>query len=238
MSYGILILNKHPEIANACIQSIKEQESLGVPIVVVCDNHSGEAIAHDVGKVAVYGDFCFSKSVNIGFAAMKNLDVFLMNDDVTIVEPNTISNCATLAGAHGRVGILAPMVDGGVGNPYQDWNRQKELWPDDKWHLDVPGRKSTDMPVCFVAVFLKRKLIRELGPRDENFTEYGFDDNDYCIRARRKEWKTTITRLEHVKHGVGGPEFKQGHNWNVTYMRENRQSNEDIFRNKYGLSNT
>jgi GT2 family glycosyltransferase len=235
MNYGILILNKYPELANLCIDSIKAHESTpDVPIVVVCDNHSGEDITHDVFKIGVYGPFVFSRSVNLGFNFLQEKDCFLMNDDVAIVEPNSIRQCAAIACAGPNIGILAPMVDGGVGNPYQDANRINQLWPEDKYHLDLPGRTSMSLAVCFVAVYLKRKMIREVGPMDEDFTGYGFDDNDYCIRARRKNWRTTITRLVCVRHGTGGAEYKQGENWNVTYQSENRPSNIDIFRKKYG----
>jgi GT2 family glycosyltransferase len=236
MNYGILILNKYPELANICIDSIKAHESTpDVTIVVVCDNHSGEQITHDdVHKIGVYGPFVFSHSVNIGLAFLQEKDAFLMNDDVTIVEPNSIRQCAVLACAFPNIGMLAPIVDGGVGNPYQDANMTKDLWPPDKWHLDLPGRTSASLAVCFVAVYLKRKMIEEVGLMDETFTGYGYDDNDYNIRARRKGWRTTITRLVRVKHGSGGAEFKQGENWNVTYQRENRPSNIEIFRRKYG----
>jgi len=238
MNHGILILNKHPQIVNRCLDSIKEFESDPGPIIVICDNHHGEGITHDVGKIAVFGKFVFSKNVNIGLMAMGERDVFFMNDDVTLVENESVRTCAAEAGLHPNVGMMAPMIDGGIGNPYQDFNRVSELWPAGKWHLDLTGRKSTDLPICFVAVFLKRKMLKEVGPMDENFTGYGFDDNDYCLRARRKGWRTTITRLTHVKHGAGGAEFRKGENWNCTYHGERPESNLGIFTAKYGGKET
>lgn len=234
MNYGILILNKHPELANRCIESIREHEaSTDIPIVVVCDNHSGEGITHDVTAIGSWGKFVFSRNVNIGLAALGDKDVWFMNDDVLLVENETIRTCAAEAALYPNVGMVAPMIDGGVGNPFQDFNRIEDLWPAGKWHLDLTGRKSTDLPICFIAVFLKRAMLKEVGPMDESFTGYGYDDNDYCLRARRKNWRTTVTRLTHVQHGTGGAEYVRGQNWHVTYHPEKPESNEKIFFSKY-----
>ena len=236
-TYSILVLNKHPEIFRRFYASLLESEgSDHSRLVVVCDNHNGDNLGPgNFQAVTSWGSpFVFSRNVNIGFDHLAPADVVLCNDDVLFVENQTLNTLAAEAGLFTNIGMVAPMIDGGVGNPYQDLSRIKELWPDDKWRLDLPGRKSKDLPICFICVYLKRQMIEEIGPMDERFVGYGFDDNDYCIRARRKNWRTTITRLTHVQHGEGGSELVKGKNWNCTYMAEKRESNEKIFREKYG----
>jgi GT2 family glycosyltransferase len=230
-----LVLNKYPEVFHRFYESLVSSDPGYGRLLVVTDNHDGSDLGPGNYEVlASYGPFVFSKNVNLGLNYLAPEDVIFCNDDISFPEKGTLSKLAGYARARTNVGITAPLVDGGVGNPYQDYNQRETYWRLDQIEGTVTGRTSTSKPVCFICVYIKRKMIDEIGLLDESFTGYGLDDNDYCIRARRAEWRTTITSLCHVKHGDGGSDAVRGLNWHQTYSRNpNLKSNLEIFQNKY-----
>jgi hypothetical protein len=74
-----------------------------------------------------------------------------------------------------------------------------------------------------------------VGQGDSEFVGYGFDDDDYCIRASEAGWYTAVTPLLHIKHGTGGNVLDRGKNWSCSFAREEKErpSNMDVFLKKY-----
>lgn len=233
--YGLVFLNKYPEIGNRFYDSLVEFESDLPKTVAVLDNHDGRDLRTPGAEVvSSYGPFIFSRNVNIGIRHLDPLDIILCNDDVTFVSRDTLKKLSERANKSANIGMAAPLVDGGVGSPYQDWNQTEKHWKPGKLDGEVRGKKWDSTPICFIVVYLKRKMINEIGLLDESFTGYGFDDTDYTIRARRNGWRTIVTGATHVKHGIGGKDLDRGTNWNLTYSRTpNLQSNLPIFLRKW-----
>lgn len=184
--------------------------------------------------------FCYARNANVGLADNERLglDTILLNDDVLIQTDDLLDTLgfeARLLAETMKLGILAPLVDGGIGNPYQDYNR-----PDlrkDHGTVVIGGKGQDAIPVCFVAVWINRHLVDEIGFLDERMVNYGFDDNDYCLRARRAGWLTAITTGLHVTHGTGGAKFVRGENWSTSYARAGiRETNEAYFRQKHAFT--
>lgn len=178
--------------------------------------------------------FCFARNANRAIRAFPNDSIILVNDDVVQTEPDTFGRMADIATAHSTYGIVGTMVRGGVGNPFQDAALKNRLWHPEWRKLDLNGHAKDVPAVCFVCVYLKRRMIDEIGLLDESFTGYGFDDVDYCIRARRAGWKTIIAGEIEVQHGDGSPtENGRGRSWSLSYARANVPDNTDIFNAKY-----
>lgn len=219
MSYAVVTLSRHPEYAQDLIASIRKHEPPDTEILVVRDRH--ETPFPGCSSITVLDPFCFARNCNIGIDTFRDRDIILCNDDVTLIEP-TFAALERQIRAMPRIGIIAPLVDGGVGNPYQSSHKVAELWKGPKGRpdmLEVGGVEAGSAPVCFVCVYLSRSMIDEVGPLDENFTAYGFDDNDYCIRCRELGWRTIITRSATVRHGKGGPNLERGNNWSSSFAR-------------------
>jgi GT2 family glycosyltransferase len=90
------------------------------------------------------------------------------------------------------------------------------------------------IPVCFPCVYIKRELINKIGLLDEDYIYYGFDDNDYCLKANEADYWTMITNKLYVKHGLGGAKLERGLNWSLSFARQGQQqTNEEIFRSKH-----
>jgi GT2 family glycosyltransferase len=74
-------------------------------------------------------------------------------------------------------------------------------------------------------------MIQNIGLLDERFTGYGFDDDNYCLRARSAGYHTGITRQLRIKHGSGGVQLDRGKNWSCSFARiKDPQSNLEVFR--------
>jgi hypothetical protein len=232
-SFGVIILNKHPQFAVKLLESIAHnyKEFLHPLIVIVRDGHREEfGICGEV-----YADasqpFIYAKNVNLGISAIpSDYDVILLNDDTEIVEENFFHKLQHRVIRYDKCGLMSPMIDGGVGNAYQSWSMRRELWRKYPPEIGIQGVN----PVCFPCVYIRRELIDSIGLLDERFTGYGFDDNDYCLRAREAGWMTMITSIYRIKHGSGGGILDRGKNWSCSFvLEEDRPSNEMIFLQKY-----
>lgn len=234
MTYAVVTLSRYPELATRLIASIRETHAQMPPVIAVCDRHNHDFGA-DVDHVRSWEPFVFARNANKGICAALRSDVILINDDCAITEPETFNTLAEAAYRSPDYGIVAPLIDGGVGNPYQSAHRP-ELWRQAGMNLDmlkIGGTGPDSMPVCFVAVYLKRAMIDRIGMLDEKFREYGFDDNDYCIRARLAKWETVITRACTVKHGDGGADLRRGQNWSASFARGDNRNNQEYFLQKW-----
>jgi len=224
--FCVVILNRFPELARNFVKSIRQTHMHMPEVLVLCDRHQ-EAI-DDCKQRYLPGPFIFSKNANIGFADMPNKDIILCNDDMECVEDGFFPKLAAIANKYEKCGILSPLIDGGVGNELQQYPPNK-IWS----NISSP-EIMIDRTICFPCVYVNREMIDQIGGLDESFIHYGFDDDDYCIRAREAGWRTMITSSLRIKHGSGGSQLQRGSNWSCSFARgDDPKSNIDIFLKKY-----
>jgi GT2 family glycosyltransferase/glycosyltransferase involved in cell wall biosynthesis len=174
MSYRVVITSRSASNLLACVQSVIEHEPT-LPrshIIVVNDGARGRAEAELPGLTWVEGarPFVFARNANLGLAAAGAADVILLNDDATLVTPGGFTRLAETVRDRPELGICSAAVRGVVGNPRQQPRRASELRPETE-------------TLAFICVYLPRATLQRLGPLDERFVGYGFEDNDYCLRA-------------------------------------------------------
>lgn len=233
--YGVVILNKYPELASALLLSIQRTHKEIPQVVVVCDNHKTQF--NGFGTISTSHPFIYAKNANIGIEAMGQSDVILCNDDMECVDPDFFHRLASIAYKYPQCGIMSPLIDGGVGNPMQKFppvNLWKEVPKDE---VIIRGDRIDSYPVCFPCVFMSRRMLTDVGPLDEKFVGYGYDDNDYCLRARKKGYLTMVTKALRIQHGRGGPFLDRGYNWSLSFAREpEKPPNEPYFKQKYQVA--
>ena len=126
--------------------------------------------------------FNFARRANFGILKAGKKDVVLMGDDVEVVTPNAFD----LMMEEASFRILSASVRGRVG-PW--WQRE--------------GQNSAEVPfVSFICVYLPRPVLRIIGEFDEGFPGYGYEDTDYCVRAKRKGLSVGVCGRAVVEHGV------------------------------------
>lgn len=229
-NYTIVILNHFPELARNLIESIRKTHKEFPKILVICDRH----VTHfggDVFHLFSAGDFVYATNANKGILSIvaQEDDIVLLNDDCECVEEEFFPKLAAIADKYENCGIMSPLIDGGVGNQFQQYP------PLTVWRTKITSPEViTDLTVCFPCVWINRDLINKIGGLDETFTGYGFDDDDYCIRTREAGFRTMITSSIRIKHGAGGNQLMRGSNWSVSFARvSDPKSNMEVFLKKY-----
>lgn len=213
IKYSVIIPNRFEDVIQPLLGSIMKFEPKATCVIIVADNHD-RSYGHNIVKAS--GPFIYSKSVNLGINYIPTNDIILLNDDVSLLQPNTFKTLQRIAYSDPMIGILSPLVDGGCGNIYMK-SSNAHLWND----IDIyypNGLRGPDR-VTFACVYIKRALLNDIGLLDENFVSYGYDDADMCIRTVKAGWKLAITNKLTVRHGTGGDKFVRGKNWNSSFNR-------------------
>ncbi|WP_102958637.1 glycosyltransferase family 2 protein [Mangrovicella endophytica] len=193
--YDVVILSADPANLVACVAAVLRAEPDLDPshIIVVDDGARTGAEPHLPAVRWVDGakPFIFARNANRGIAASTR-DVILLNDDALL---QTIGGFAALAraarseisGPSQPLGAVASAVSGHVGNP-----RQRPL--------PGGGLRAEPRQLCFVCVYLPRETLDAVGPLDERFAGYGFEDDDYCDRIRAAGLSLAISDACIVDH--------------------------------------
>jgi hypothetical protein len=185
----VIVLSRFPEIFEGFLESLQSERDFGV---VVWDNpQPSQPCGKGQGwfSVNVYRPFNMAHNGNVGLHyAESSSDVLYCGDDTRIIEPDTIKRLQALAYSDEKIGILSPQIVG--------------LCASDVLRDD--GEISDLAFVGFVFVYIKREVIERIGYLDERFTGYGFEDIDYCYRARQAGFKIGMAKTISVQHGVNG----------------------------------
>lgn len=202
MNFSVVIPSRNPDNLKACLDSIFENEPLlrqkPKRICVVDDGRPGAMkLTGNWPKIRwARGDdpFVFSSNVNIGIGRSDyRWPVILLNDDTRLLTRWGFSELAATSLEHPNYGVISAAITDAVGNLEQMPTNSGTLRP-------------TDKTVCFVAVLLSYDCLYghcngDVGRLDERFADYGFDDDDYCLRVRRAGMKVGISDRCIVEHG-------------------------------------
>jgi len=212
LQFAVVILNRFPELAEKFIQSIRDTHEVLPQIVVVRDRHNAD-FGEDISVIDVKGDFIFARNANIGIQYFSTKDIILCNDDLECVEKEFFPKLHDISNKYSDCGLLSPLIQGGVGNPMQRYEPKDQIWD------GSPDDIAVGKGVHFPCIVIKRKLIRRIGLLDENFVGYGWEDNDYCLRASHAGFKVMITKQLHIKHGTGEEGLNMGRNCTLSFAR-------------------
>lgn len=180
----VIIPSRSDEKIVQCVGAIREHDPY-LDIVVVDDGLSKATHATlDARIVPGVKPFCFSRNVNIGIRVAGTDDVFVLNDDALL---KTRMGVTALTSAANGWGIVAASCNN-VGNRNQ-------------MPQSIPGVRPEPRMVCFVGVCIPRYTIDLIGFLDEDYVGYGFDDDDYCIRARGAGFRIGIYDGCYLEHG-------------------------------------
>lgn len=216
---NVVVLSARAENLFPCVKSILDNEPSVEPgdIIVVDDGARATAEPHLPGIRWVQGvkPFVYARNANLGIRAAAG-DVVLMNDDARLITPGGFAALAEVARQTPGIGLLSAAVKGAVGNPNQ---------------MVVGGPLRFEPRVlAFVCVLVPRTTFHRLGPLDERFVGYGYEDNDYCLAAIRAGLRLAITEECVVDHAGELPSTFRTRPDIHALMRMNQK----LFDQKYG----
>ncbi|MDD5708722.1 MAG: glycosyltransferase family 2 protein [Kiritimatiellae bacterium] len=224
-----------------CLEGLLTGDATPVrrPAIVVVDNAStdgsADAVTAHFPSVTV-----LRNSRNAGYAAAVNRGLqhvlsgggdgplALLNPD-TLCAPATLDLLAGYLDSHPRAGLVAPRLRQSDGQP-QPFAFGGDPTPAyllrRGWQRRVHGRYLHDWGdlaqetvdwVSFACVAVRAMAARQTGPLDERFFMY-FEDNDWCLRARRAGWTVARDTRAEVVH-LGGASLKQSDTARKAYRR-------------------
>lgn len=219
-TYSIVILSAKADNLRTVLSTILSNEPL-LPrnrIIVVDDGARRECEGEFPGITWVPGmkPFIFSRNANIGIRAA-NSDVLLLNDDAKLLTKFGFTSLSFAARSRPDLGICSAAVSGVVGNPNQT-----------PW-LVAAGMRHEPANLAFIAVYIPKAVYDRVGPLDERFVGYGFEDNDYCLRCKKNGLAMAIYDGCVVEHGTAGNSTFRTKLEINSLMEQNRQ----LFRQKW-----
>jgi GT2 family glycosyltransferase len=169
--FSIVIPSRKAENLVPCVQAVlKCEPDLDPSRIIVIDDGArpdAEGALPGVTWIAGVKPFIFARNVNLGIVSVDH-DVILLNDDALLKAHKGFS--ALSEAAQYRWGLVSASTNcGNVCQEPQGFNGVRE----DQVHCP-----------SFICVYIPRETIRRIGPLDERFVEYGWEDNDYVRRTR------------------------------------------------------
>ncbi len=168
---AVVILSRNGDNLRACVQSILDNQAGCEPADIIVVDDGARTSAPDLPVTWIEGQmpFVFARNANIGIQAAGR-DCILMNDDARLMTPQGFTELARVVSAQPTIGVCSAAISGVVCNPMQ-----RRHWP--------PRLRVIPIMVAFMAVFIPWAIYQAIGPLDERFIGYGYDDNDYCRRV-------------------------------------------------------
>jgi GT2 family glycosyltransferase len=225
---SIIIPSRTVSYLIPCLASIR-LGGLGQERIVVVESGLSkvfqESLAGEITFVSTPQPFVFARAMNEGVRqARPTSHLLLLNDDTEILTPQFAAEIELAFHLFPNVGVLGCRIQGGCG-----LDEQRMIGTSETCLL-------INKTVCFVAVAIRRQCWEAVGEMDEQFTGYGYDDDDYCRRAVLAGWELGLTGLVTVKHGAPGYQhsssYMRYHADNGDWMRMG-EANRQRFQAKY-----
>jgi GT2 family glycosyltransferase len=180
--FSIIILSAKPGNLKGCLESIFHNEPALLPSkVVVVDDGAGTAcrpLYPNVQWIKGAKPFVYARNVNAAILKTEG-DVILLNDDARLATRYGFTSMSYAVRVHQDIGVCSAAIAGVIGN-----GNQAPKFP--------TGMRSESKVLAFVCVYIPRKTISHIGLLDGRFIGYGFEDNDYCLRALNGGMKLMI----------------------------------------------
>src|ERR1039458_4796647 len=200
--FSIVIPSKNPKNLVPCVESLlyREPDLSPTKIDVVDDGLGKEVKTHlpeEITWVTGVSPFIFARNVNLGIKAAKEDSILILNDDTLLETPGGFSLLAQESKQHPEFGVISSSTDSAGVHQFP---------------RGVTGIREAERVVSFVCVFIPRSVINLVGLLDERFTEYGWDDNDYCHRVTLAGLKLGVADCCFVNHTTLNSSFRGGPN--------------------------
>jgi GT2 family glycosyltransferase len=220
---SIIVVNWNTcRLLEACLQSVEAaRHDLSVEVFVV-DNGSTDGSV-DLVRQRFPAVELIANASNRGFSAANNQAVerargrylLLLNSDAA-VETDALPTLVAYADEHPEAGVIGPKLLNPDGTLQPSGGRFPTPastvasllgmnWLTGRPHYGT--KRDYDRPaevdeVSGAAMLIRRGVIDQIGGLDEGFA-WGYEDVDFCLRARRAGWRVSYVPAARVVHQWG-----------------------------------
>ncbi len=131
--------------------------------------------------------FVYARNINLGVAACAPNDTIIMGDDVIAKTLCPFDEMHETCERHPEIACLSAGI---IGESFRRSQR----------HDRQPAFHYEDSCLAFVCVYIPRWAWEKVGPLDERFIGYGWEDVDWCYRAREMGFKLAVQSDIQVDH--------------------------------------
>lgn len=149
----------------------------------------------------------FTRTVNKGLDLCKNDDVVILNSDARVT-PFWLESILFAANTDSNIATVTPMSDraGAFSAPNIGNNNKLPLGVSEIEYSKAFRRRSIGLYPTVptgngFCMYIRRSCIDEVGKLDEKAFPRGYgEENDFCMRARKKGWRNIIDDRTYVFH--------------------------------------
>ena len=219
-SLVVLTYNQLEDCTKSCIESIYKYTDIKDFELIVVDNDSQDGTPEYLKEIEpnysnmqiILNDANkgYSAGNNDGIKASKGKYVILLNND-TLVSENWLEQILKPFKKDKNIGMVGP-ISNSVGNEQRvdidglndkNYNEKIAQYIDD--NKDIV---TTTQRLGFFCVAIKKELIDKIGLLDEKFGIGMFEDDDYCMRTTKANYKLVVTDGCFIYH-KGSVSFKK-----------------------------
>lgn len=196
-------------LTRACVESLLAQTGAALHEILLVDNGSTDAtpalaaLAPSVRVLHQPQNLGFAGGVNAGVRAATGEFVLILNND-TQAAPNLLAELSAALRSDARIGAVAPVsnhVKGEAWLPVGDAGRDAAQRAELAAALQHAGAPLQDVEtLAGLCLLLRRTTLRAIGPFDEAFGHGNWEDDDYCLRLRRRGHRLVIARRAFLHH--------------------------------------
>lgn len=201
---SIVILNWNgKQFLAECLSSLKLTNYPSFRVIVVdngSSDGSAEMVRQQFPEVEVVGlpeNLGYPKGNNIGIKSALAHDepayVFLMNNDMEVIDQDWLRKLVDFAESSENVGITGSLLVSSDGRPQQVG---LELIPG----VFLPIFRRPMRKVTIGGGLIKRDLIDKIGLLDEGYQRVLFEDVDYMTRAEKAGYKVHLCQSSRLLH--------------------------------------
>ncbi len=222
----------------AAIDTLKQQEThTDFEIIVVTTNEQAPILGADKQVTYITDNFNFAQAINLG---AENADpqseyLLLLNDDTEAIEPNPITRMLEIAQIENVAAVGAKLS-------YPDRKLQHigiVMLPSGPTHPFIAKSKSeygyfgsaltprNYSAVTAAAMLTSKKAFEEVNGFDTHFAR-DFNDVDYCLKLRAKNYRIAWTPYAHFTHHEGVSIHRKAANPQEAQLFNDRWQNECV----------
>jgi GT2 family glycosyltransferase/glycosyltransferase involved in cell wall biosynthesis len=219
-----------------CLHSVLAHMPADATLTVIDDASPDSALREALDELAREGritvvrnqfNLGFPGAANRGMRLHRERDVILLNADTEVFE-GWLERLVAAAYSAEDIGTVTPLGEAASIASYPAEERQpcssEEAARIDQIARLVNAGKSVDIPVGVgFCLYVRRRCLEEVGEFDEDAFGRGYgEENDFCLRARRRGWRNVAATDVFVRH-TGGRSY--GREKDVLTTRNSRVIN-------------
>lgn len=188
-------------------------------IPAACEGLAYEVVIHD-NSIDNAG---FAGGTNRAFEKSKGRYVFLLNPDCELAS-GALTALFEFLESRPHIAAAAPLLSDESGDSQRDFQLRRlptfgtlaaevllvdKIFPNNpvtaryRYHdLDLTEPRRVEQPAA-AALLLRREVVDEIGPLDEQFAPAWFEDVDYCRRLAERKKEAWVVPSAHVRHFGG-----------------------------------